>query len=440
MKTILICPGHRPDAALFAETAPLANVSFFGQPLVIHWIEHLVKLGATDFRLLASDRPQEIRRLVGDGARWGVQIEVVPAQRELSVTEARQAHVRSEEKWLPAPADVVVLDTLPNDAAHLWSGAPALFAALRAALPCAARREQRLGLREIQPGVWAGLRTQISPTAELRAPCWISDKVFVGPHAIIGPGAVLESEVVVEEGAEITESYVGSQTFVGPLTKLNDSCAIGATLINWRTGSHTRVPDEFLLCSLARHAVETRPTPWLGRAAALSALVLTSPVLLYYGARAQISGQSVFRRRRAVAPSPRGLRRDIVLYFELAQARGVMRRWPQLWSIARGNFSWVGNRPLNRSEAAKLTNDFELLWLEAPLGLISQADAEGCPNFSDEGRAHASFYAVQSGWRLDTRIIRKALLRWVKSIGQPAIDEPEFFPARPLNLQIGITR
>ena len=117
-----------------------------------------------------------------------------------------------------------------------------------------------------------------------------------------------------------------------------------------------------------------------------------------------------------------------------------MRRWPQLLSVGRGDFAWVGNRPLSRNEAGKLTNDFERLWLDAPIGLISQADAEGAPNFSDDGRAHASFYAVQSNWRLDLTILRKALLRWTRSIGKPQNDETEFLKARPLHLQIGATR
>ena len=57
-----------------------------------------------------------------------------------------------------------------------------------------------------------------------------------------------------------------------------------------------------------------------------------------------------------------------------------------------------------------MSNDFERLWLTAPIGLISLADAEGCLEaFGDEARAHASYYAVQASWRLDLSILLRAL-------------------------------
>jgi len=89
---------------------------------------------------------------------------------------------------------------------------------------------------------------------------------------------------------------------------------------------------------------------------------------------------------------------------------GWLRRWPQLWQVACDEFAWVGNRPLNPSQAARLSSDFERLWLAAPIGLISLADAEGCDEiFSDAARAHASFYAAGANWRLDLAILARAL-------------------------------
>ena len=72
----------------------------------------------------------------------------------------------------------------------------------------------------------------------------------------------------------------------------------------------------------------------------------------------------------------------------------------------------MGNRPLHSFEAGKLVNDFERLWLATPIGLISQADAEGCfERFSDEARAHASFYAVQATLPLRLSILRRGGFR-----------------------------
>ena len=73
----------------------------------------------------------------------------------------------------------------------------------------------------------------------------------IEPGAIVGPGAILEDRSVVEEDARVVQSWVGPDTFVGPMTAIGTSLAYGSSLTNWRSDSSLRVPDPFLLCSLA---------------------------------------------------------------------------------------------------------------------------------------------------------------------------------------------
>jgi hypothetical protein len=64
---------------------------------------------------------------------------------------------------------------------------------------------------------------------------------------------------------------------------------------------------------------------------------------------------------------------------------------------------------LHPKQAARLTNDFERLWLKRRTGLVSLADVETRrEKFSDETRAHSSYYAVQANRRLDCRIMARA--------------------------------
>jgi lipopolysaccharide/colanic/teichoic acid biosynthesis glycosyltransferase len=77
--------------------------------------------------------------------------------------------------------------------------------------------------------------------------------------------------------------------------------------------------------------------------------------------------------------------------------------------VVRGDFAWVGNRPLSPAQVADLSSDFERLWLAAPIGLISLAHAEGATDVS-EARPWASLYASQANWRLDLSIIMRALV------------------------------
>ena len=411
-KALLICPTDRAAVAALSATAPLVNVPIFSRSLIELWLEHLAMVGAKQVLVLATDRPELVRRLVGDGARWGMRVEVVPERDELTPAEARaKYHVNGTGDWLSEPHDVTVLDHLPGMAHRpLFNSYAAWFSAVQAWMPCTAT-PSRIGLQEIRPGVWVGLRTRVSRRAELRAPCWLGDDVCVRPRAVIGPRAVVGDRVVVEAASEISYSVVGAETFVGKLTRLKHSLAWGSTLIDWRYGSCLEVPDARLLSALSRSRASAKAPSLLGRLAALFAMVLTLPFALYAMARAKLRRWPAFSRCEAVrpqlgcAPAADGA----VTYYELIGANVWLRRWPQLWNVARGEFAWVGNRPLHRPDAARLANEFDRLWLAAPIGLVSLADALGCvERFNDEARSHASFYAAQANWRLDVSILARA--------------------------------
>jgi hypothetical protein len=67
----------------------------------------------------------------------------------------------------------------------------------------------------------------------------------------VGPNSFLEDKVVLDRNSEVSGSWVGPETYVGVLTQVRDSLAWGSLLVSWRTGSHTTVPDGFLMSSLA---------------------------------------------------------------------------------------------------------------------------------------------------------------------------------------------
>ena len=282
MKALLICPAEREGVAALAESVPLSILPILGKSLIEYWLEHLATLGAREVWVLASDRPEQVRALVGDGARWGLRVTVHPETRELTPAEARVRHRTGDDAgWLHLPCDATLIDHLPDlPWFPLFDSYAGWMAALQAWLPHAATPE-RLGVREIQPGVWAGLNTNVSPSAQLRAPCWLGSQVYVAPGAVVGPMAILEERAFVEVGAEISHSMIGPETFVGKLTEVDHSIAWGSTLVSWRLGSCIKVPDEFLLCPLARRRSPFRPARALGRLAAEAVLALTLPLALW---------------------------------------------------------------------------------------------------------------------------------------------------------------
>lgn len=429
MKAILICPSECPETSALAEAAPLVNLCILGKPFIHCWLEEMAKRGVKEIKVLVTDRPEQVRALVGNGARWGLRIEVIPESQEMTCEEALEKYAPASETLLPEPM-VTLIDHLPGfPEQKIFETYAQYYFSLQLWLSQNAGHAQ-IGVREIKPGVWVGLRSQISPRAVLHAPCWIGENVLIKSDVEIGPRAILENGVVVETGARIAESWVGQQTFVGGLTEVGKSLAAGSTLVNYITNSVTIIPDTFLLSALNENIIPIRSGHLLGRTVALLVILLTLPFALITFLKAKWLGQRVFRTRRATSPTFASANpASTIVYFEFANSQGWWKRWPQLWSVAQGEFTWIGNRPLTHIEAGKLTNEFERLWLAAPLGLISQGDAEGCADVcSDEARAHASFYAAQANWKLDLRIfvltVRRVFSRKIHSL--PENESPQF--------------
>lgn len=416
MKALLVSPTDRPAVGRLTETQPLALAPVVGKTLLDYWLDHLVDRGVKHVYVLAADRPEQVRAWVGDGVRWSMKVEVIAQPCELTPAEARARYRGSNGAgWLPEPEDVRVMDCLPGEPDWpLFDSYAGWFVAVKHWLPRAASAADRVGLREVKPGVWMGLRSRVSPEARLLAPCWVGENVLVGAHAIIGPGAIVENGVVIGESAEITDSYVGPETYVGEWTEMRSSLAWGSTLINWRNDSCAQVPDAFLMCALSQRPAPIRTGRCLSRLMALLIMMMTLPLGFYAAMKAWLRGHAAMRPLVAVRPQEKSRpgTASTVIYHEFPAVNGWLRRWPQLWKVARGEFAWVGNRPLSPAAAAMLSNEFERLWLKAPIGLFSLADAEACVEpFNEEARVHASYYAVLSDWRMDLSILTRVFGR-----------------------------
>lgn len=413
MKALLICPGIRPAVAALSRRLPLACHPVAGTTLLEAWLEHLSILGATEVLVLATDRPERVRQIAGDGARWGLQVTVFPELRERTLQEAVAKYRAGEDgAWLDSPHDVTLMDHFPGHPDRsILTGYPEWWGAVRSWV------EQSVdllpaGLREVRTGVFVGARARIHPTATLIAPCWVGNDVRISAGAVVGPDAIIEDRSSVGRGCRVADSQVGPETLLGPQLQVEGSIAWGSRLTRISTGSSMEVPDPFLMQPLMREPNPDAAGNLFGRLMALVLILATAPLSIWAIFSAKLRGRPALTARVGVRyrDSEAGAGGDFVtyVYAEFTAFNGLLKRLPQLWNVARGEFAWVGNRPLSPGQAAELTTDFERLWLRGAAGLVSLGDARGVPeNITDESRAHASFYAVNSSWRMDADILTR---------------------------------
>ena len=205
-------------------------------------------------------------------ARWGLKTQITSEVRELT---AAQAQIKYASEFPAAtPNNISVLDHFPGEPnSPIFTSYESLFAGIVRWIP-RANTLDRVGFREVQPGIWVGRNAHVSPEAQLTGPCWIGQHAFVGAKCVIGPNAILEDRSFIEGGAEIINSVIGPDTFVGKLAALRQSLGLGGTLVNWKSNSIAQIKDSFLMCALKRQPNAQTSEKFLGR---LFELLFTEP-------------------------------------------------------------------------------------------------------------------------------------------------------------------
>ena len=414
MDAFIICPDHRQCAGFARRIRPLALLPVLGRSLLDLWLEHLAAAGVKHATILAADRPHEIRHAVDQGGRWGLSVTVLSVKREPSIEETRQRFTGKDSAG--RVPNIITLDTLP-DMPHkpLWESSSALHEILLNSL-LVTPAESHLTMREVASKVHVSTRARVSPTAKIEGPVWIGPQVIIGDNAQILAGTIIEEAAYIDRNAVVSESWVGPNTYVGALTTVQNSFAWGGGIENWRKGSFLEITDDFLLTNLTHTPFGGVRSSWPVRISGLLLMLLTTPLAVLCAFWSiVIKWRGVFDSRQVMLPPP--TRQDryspSTRLYSLSSGPGFFSRWPELWSVWKGDMHLVGNRPLPPARAALLTNEFERMWFDAPAGVFSYADIMNDGMDSDNDTAHSACYAIHRCMRLNLRILLHCLPRFI---------------------------
>ena len=291
MNVILICPSERRELEQLTGSQPLAALPLFGDTALGLWLSHLAARGVKEVKILAADRADHIKTLVGSGEKWGLDCTVHSEAIEPTPQEARKKHKPSDGNGFVAePEDVQIVDHLPwDDSYPMFADYASWFGACQSVLN-QIQPGFRVGMRQLRPNVWVGRGSKIHESAQLVGPCWLGRGVHVGENAIVGPNVVIEDETYIDDNAELADAWVGPDTYIGALTQVKDSLAWGNTLINWRMNSHIIVPDPFLLSSVEQASSAVKGLLAPKRLPALFTETFSRPIAALANLKAKLPG------------------------------------------------------------------------------------------------------------------------------------------------------
>lgn len=397
---ILICPETPPTPQTLGHSHPAALVSIFGRPLLEHFLMHYADRGITHFDVIASDRPDAVRKFLGNGEKWGVTVTIHAWKEEPGLDKDFSNLTKDSEQ----PARV---DKLP------WMNTNSTMGSENWFKDCLKNPPTKNMIRpdyvESKTGIFIGGHSHFPEQTTIIPPCYIGAQVKLGNGCSIGPNVIIEDEAFLESGCEVRESLIGPSTYIGPDLTIDRSIVMHDWVLDWSIGTDHQISDPLLLGNKNSEPVANGI---LGRMIALIIFILLCPIVIIAALASLRTGKPVIDKRKAVSPVPykKLTGRSNINYSEFPSLPGYLRRYPQLWSIIKGEFKWVGNRPLNEKEADMLESEYEKMWLDASYGLFSLADLHGVTgNFSEEEKLHSSFYAATQGKESDKNILLKCI-------------------------------
>ena len=482
LRSVLFLTAPAPADVPVPTDYPAALLPYGHSSLVEHTLDQLSQAGVRELDLVVSTRPEDFRQLLGQGERWGMTLRWHLAKdastpygvlKSLGLIEHQRVLIGHADRLIADLALSTLIESdqiaaFPHEQQGItWSGwgsttagvlqgqaphcdASALGAYLQAQAEhvlvldpdeCTAilsahdlLQAQQRTLRETAlaqvPATWLATSwgahspdAVIQPGALMEGPALIGPGCLITSGARIGAGTVLARNVVVCAGTCVTHSLVLPNTLVGASLELDQTIVNGTSVQHLRLGVRTVLPtSEGLLLNLKQPG--GRAISWMSRGVAALACLLLLPIVLVDGALRRLHKLPLRWEKRQVVMGRHADTQAVQLQ-TLRCANPVhsglgklIAHYGEWLDVLAGLRSWFGARPRSASEWYALSQDWQMLLSDAPVGCVHTTAWFDPDENSLQALAAADVYfAVHSNLTQKMRVIGALLMVWVSQIG-----------------------
>lgn len=472
MRAVLLGTGYYPEMDPLLRHRPTPLLHLADKPILYYIFEFLARQGVTTCDLVLHHLPELIEAKVREGKRWGLSVTYHLAKEGRHPFCPLRPVVQG---WSEGPVILGVADSLPefghepfavkengiptlmlypNKEWSQWGIIPSQILGniprgmtiqelpaylksyrtvqVRPSLSAQTLEElkktnQRLiehkpeeyifpnTARMIEPEVWISRAVSLHPTAKIIPPVFLGEECQIKGGAQIGPYAIVENRCIIDRGSVIHHTLVCRRSYVGEGLEIHNSIVDRNLLINLRLDTNISVHDDFILSELTVPSFSKYFEAFLEKLLALFFFVVTFPVFLIL-----LCSNHIRRDKMLLLPAASATH-DWEMFdwlsFESRKKKNdtpfhrFFKRIPALLNIIKGEVHFVGVSPRSLKDVHKLPLDWQKLYLNSKVGLITLSDLDNGPAaLGDDLYASEVYYSTHMGFWYDLKLLG----RWMK--------------------------
>lgn len=269
-----------------------------------------------------------------------------------------------------------------------------------------------------EPGLWVGRHTKIDKKCRLKPPVIIGDYCNITGDVFIGKDTIIGNNVVIDKNSSIENSIIFKNSYIGSETEIIDSAVVNKRLINIPRKVSAYVTDDFIIGDLSKELLASKSQHLVNVLTSLLIIVIFSPLLLIMTLYHFInpSKKRLKKERRLgnneITDLKSTIKAKLFTFYSFQSPINLIKKFPGLWNVIKGDIFLVGSSPLTEAEANELNNELKSLRVNAPVGLFHlwEIESKNVPAL-EERIVMENYYNVTRTLGGDMKIVLKSIFK-----------------------------